>query len=121
MAKIERFEDIDVWKRSVNFANQIYASFKSTKDFSFRDQIQRAGVSISNNIAEGYERKGNKEFLKFLYIAKGSVAEVRSMLHIALAQQFIDKNQFEHLYDDSLIIAKQLSKFIGSLDQKTTQ
>lgn len=78
--KIVRFEDIIAWQKAKELTRIIYRLFKPNRDFGFRDQIQRASVSIMNNIAEGYERKGNKEFRNFLYIAKGSCAEVRSII-----------------------------------------
>jgi four helix bundle protein len=80
--KIERFEDIIAWQKAKELSLEIYFVFKICKDFSFRDQIQRAAVSIMNNIAEGYERSSNKEFRNFLFIAKGSCGEVRSIHQI---------------------------------------
>lgn len=79
--KIYRFEDILAWQRSRELVCRIYAKFKNCHDFGFRDQIQRAGISIMNNIAEGFDRKGDREFLRYLSISKGSCAEVRSMLY----------------------------------------
>jgi len=81
---IEKFENIIAWKKAEELTIVIYSQFKDCRDFSFRDQIQRASVSIMNNIAEGFERRTNKEFINFLYIAKGSGGEVRSMLNLAL-------------------------------------
>ena len=81
---IKSFEDIIAWKKAKELNLLIYRNFRNRRDFSFRDQIQRASVSIMNNIAEGFERGGNKEFKNFLFIAKGSCAEVRSMLILAL-------------------------------------
>lgn len=78
---IERFEDIIAWQKAKELSIQIYSLFAESKDFGFKDQILRASVSIMNNIAEGFERKGNKEFSHFLFIAKGSCGEVRSMLY----------------------------------------
>ncbi len=77
--KIEKFEDIRAWQNAKELTKTIYFAFSDTKDFSFRDQIQRASVSIMNNIAEGFERQTNNEFKHFLFIAKGSCGEVRSM------------------------------------------
>ena len=75
-----RFEEIIVWQKARELASEIYKCLRECRDYSFKDQLQRALVSIMNNIAEGFERKGNKEFKRFLFIAKGSSAEVRSML-----------------------------------------
>lgn len=81
--RIERFDDIIAWQKSKNLTVEIYFLFTDHKDFGFKDQIQRASVSIMNNIAEGFERKSNNEFRQYLYIAKGSCGEVRSMLILA--------------------------------------
>ncbi len=78
-----RFEDIIAWEKAKELTNNIYKIFKNNRNYSFKDQIQRATISIMNNISEGYERMNNKEFRNFLSIAKGSVGEVRSMLYIA--------------------------------------
>lgn len=115
MAKIEKFEDIIAWQKSRILVDDIYLSCKLLRDYSFRDQIQRAAVSIMNNIAEGYERKGNKEFVKFLYIAKGSCAEVRSMLYAALDLGYLNKNKFDDFYAKSMEISKMISGFIKTL------
>jgi len=78
--KFDRFEEILGWQKAKELTINIYKSFSNCKDFAFKDQIQRASVSIMNNVAEGFERKSNKEFKQFLFIAKGSAGEVRSML-----------------------------------------
>jgi four helix bundle protein len=87
---IERFEDIIVWQKWKEMALLVYEHFRENRDYAFRDQIQRASVSIMNNIAEGFERKGAREFSKFLYIAKGSSGEVRSMLYLAKELKYIE-------------------------------
>ncbi len=94
----------------------VYKRFKDNKDYSFKDQIQRVSVSISNNIAEGFDRKGNKEFKHFLYISKGSCSEVRSMLYIALELGYVSKVEFEEFYNLTIEISKILSGFIKSLE-----
>ena len=81
--RIEKFEDIIAWQKSKEFALEIYNLFENCKDYSFRDQIQRAAISVMNNIAEGFERKSNKDFQKFLFISKASCGEIRSMLYLA--------------------------------------
>ena len=113
--KVEKFENIIVWQKAKDLTLLIYKYFKNNWDFSFKDQIQRAVVSIMNNIAEGYERIGNKEFKKFLYIAKGSCGEVRSMLYLALDLHYISKEEFNELYNLSVEISKMLSGFIKTL------
>ncbi|MFA6494675.1 MAG: four helix bundle protein [Candidatus Paceibacterota bacterium] len=113
--KIEKFEDILSWQRSQDLAVAIYDIFSKNKDFSFKNQIERAVISIGNNIAEGYERKSNKEFTQFLYIAKGSCGEVRSMLYIALKLKYISAEEFETLANSSKEISKLLSGLIKKL------
>lgn len=116
MAKFNRFEDIIVWQKSKILVNQIYKSFKNSRDFSFRDQIRRAVISVMNNIAEGFERKGNKEFTKFLFIAKGSCGEVRSMLYLALDFDYITKKEFLDYHEKCMEISKMLSALIKKLN-----
>ena len=112
MAKFETLEDIVAWQKSRILVNDIYQTFKSCRDYSFRDQIQRAAVSVMNNIAEGYERKGNREFTRFLYIAKGSCGETRSMLYLTLDLKYISEKEFKNLYNQSVEISKMLSGLI---------
>jgi four helix bundle protein len=113
--KIDRFEDIIAWQKSKQLAVNIYSLFSECKDYSFRDQIQRAAVSIMNNIAEGFERKTNNEFKQFLYIAKGSCGEVRSMLILASELNKISKDEFSNQHNLSEEISKLLSGFIKKL------
>ncbi len=113
--KIEKFEDIIAWQKAKVLTLQVHCIFKFSKDYSFKDQIQRAGVSIMNNIAEGFERKSNKEIIQFFYIAKGSCAEVRSMLSLAKDLKYIDNKEYTGLNDLSLDISRLLSGFIKTL------
>ena len=76
--KFERFEDIVAWRKAGELTVAVYKAFSESKDFGFRDQIQRASISVMNNIAEGFERQSHNEFKHFLYVAKGSCGEVRS-------------------------------------------
>ena len=82
-SKIEKFEDLNIWQEGVEIAVDVYALFKDSKDFGFRDQVQRSAISIPSNIAEGYDRQSNNEFIRFLKIAKASCAELRTQLIIA--------------------------------------
>jgi len=82
-SKIESVEDLEIWKFSTELCIDVYQVFKNCKDFGLKDQIQRASVSISSNIAEGFERGSNKEFIHFLYYAKGSCSELRTQIYIA--------------------------------------
>jgi len=113
--RIERFEDIISWQKAKELVCGIYSIFKLHRDFGFKDQIQRAGVSIMNNIAEGFERQSDKEFMRFLFIAKGSCAEVRSMLVLALELKYINDNQYNKLNNLSVEVSKLLSGFIKKL------
>ncbi|MEA2088431.1 MAG: four helix bundle protein [Patescibacteria group bacterium] len=93
----------------------IYNIFRDIKDFGFKNQIQRSSVSIMNNIAERFERKGNKEFKYFLFIAKGSCAETRSMLHLSLQLNYVNKEKYNELNGLSIEISKLLSGLIKTL------
>ena len=90
--KVQRFEDLEAWQISRELTNQIYTITRKEsirRDYSFVDQIRRATISIMNNIAEGFERGSNKDFAKFLFIARGSAGEVRSMLYVGLDQGYL--------------------------------
>jgi four helix bundle protein len=109
------FEDIIAWQKSKELTLSVYKVFKNNRDYGFKDQIQRASVSIMNNIAEGYERRGNKEFKQFLYIAKGSSGEVRSMLYIGKEMNYLTNEEFEKMFNLSIEISKILSGLIKTL------
>jgi four helix bundle protein len=97
--KVEKFEDLVVWQMGREIARDIYSLTTAVgqRDFGFCDQIRRAAVSIMNNVAEGYERGSNKDFAKFLFIARGSCGEVRSMLYVAMDQHYIAEDEFERI------------------------
>ncbi|MBU1778497.1 four helix bundle protein [Patescibacteria group bacterium] len=113
--KIEKFEEIIAWQKAKELTFNIYRQFRCCKDFSFKDQIQRASVSIMNNIAEGFERNTNKELKNFLFISKGSCGEVRSMLYLAIEFNYITEKEFKEYFDLSVEISKLLSGFIKTL------
>jgi four helix bundle protein len=113
--KFDKFEDIICWQLSQELTLSIYDIFRLNKDYSFKDQIQRASVSVMNNIAEGFERRGDKEFQHFLFIAKGSCGEVRSMLYLALNLNYISKIKFEELSQKATTISCMLSGLIKKL------
>ncbi len=113
--KIERFEDIQAWQKAKELTLVVYKLFSESKDFGFRDQIQRASVSVMNNIAEGFERKSNNEFRQFLFISKGSCGEVRSMLYLAKDLTRISDDDFNKLHLLCMEISKMLSGFIKTL------
>jgi four helix bundle protein len=99
--KVKSFEDIQVWQDARSFVKLIYeltSSIRFNKDYGLKEQIQRASVSIMNNISEGFERDNNREFITFLGYAEGSAGEVRSMLYVALDLKYITaKNLNRHL------------------------
>lgn len=113
--KYNQFEDLPVWQQSRGFINNIYALIGTNptlgRDFSLVDQLKRAAYSIMLNIAEGFERGGNKEFANFINITKGSAGEVRSVLYILLDVKFISQEKFEQLKNDILAISTNLSNF----------
>jgi four helix bundle protein len=118
--KITTFEDIQAWQASRVLAKMVYEAVKSNKgssnnDYKFREQIQSAAVSIMSNIAEGFSRRSTKEFTQFLFIAKGSAAEVQSQLYVALDQGYINQEKFNELYSKSDEVARLLSGFIQYL------
>ena len=119
--KIDRFEDAEVWRLARSFASKVYLltlKGKLADDYSFRDQLRRTAVSIMANIAEGFERKSNKELSRFLFIAKGSAGELRSHLYLARDINYIDKKVFDEFMKEVLIISKSLSGFIKYLRNK---
>lgn len=113
--KVTRFEEFTGWQKSKRLAALIYQLFKNNKDYGFRDQIQRAAVSIMNNIAEGFERASNRELAYFLYIAKGSAGEVRSMLYVASENKYITTEQFRALSALTIEVSRLLSAFIKKI------
>lgn len=115
--KINSFEEILSWQKWQFIAIEIYKDFQNIKDFSFRDQIQRAVISISNNIAEWFERQSNKEFRQFLYIAKWSCWEFRSMLYLAKNLNYLNTENFDKYYSLSIEISKLLSALITSISK----
>ncbi len=82
MQKFQSFEDLLIWQEGIGICEEVYKQLKNCKDFGYRDQIQRSAVSVPSNIAEGYERQTDKEFIQYLYISKGSNAELRTQLYI---------------------------------------
>ena len=124
MAKIERFEDIDAWKKARELTKVIYevtAQGKLAADFSLKDQLRRAAVSILANIAEGFEREGNKEFRQFLAMAKGSVGEVKALLYVALDAGLTSSEQFQKisaLADEASRLLAGFLRYLKTSDMK---
>ena len=120
MASIERFEDIEAWQKARELTREIYRITNQgvfVKDFGFRDQIRRAAVSIMSNIAEGFGRGGNKEFIQFLSTAKGSASEVEAQLYVALDAEYITEDQFQQLYGLAQSSGKMIGGFIRYLQK----
>ncbi len=111
----QTFEDVICWQKAKLLSVSVYGVFKNCKDFSFRDQIQRASVSVMNNIAEGYERNTQKELKYFLYISKGSCGEVRSMLILAKELGLINEVDYLELNNTSVDTSRLLAGFIKKL------
>ena len=91
--KIESFEDLFIWQESLQLCLEIYESLQSCRDFGLRDQMQKSSVSIPSYIAEGFERGSDKEFIRFLYYAKGSSGELRTQLYIARGLKIIQNEK----------------------------
>src|SRR5437879_3341984 len=118
MATIERFEDIEAWKRARQMTRKIYACSREgafSRDFGLKDQIRRASVSSMSNIAEGFERDGTQEFIHFLTMAKGSSGEVRSQLYVALDEGYITQERFDDLFKDAEAVSRMAAGFIDYL------
>ena len=116
MPTFKRFEDIGAWQKARELTIQVYAVTKTgefARDYSLRDQIRRASVSVMGNIAEGFGRNSDREFANFLNIAIGSVIEVQSHLYVALDQNYLEQPKFTTLYD----LAAEVSRMSKSLDQ----
>ena len=127
MAAFKTFEEINAWQNARVLVKNVYAMTGSGdigKDYGLKDQIQRAAISICSNIAEGFERRGNKEFINFLWIAKGSVAEVCSQLHNAHDLGYITEDRFKTMYDSAKQIGGMLFNLItvlSSSNRRTKQ
>jgi len=112
--EVKNFEDLEIWKDARLLTKAIYRMTQDggfAKDFALRDQIRRASMSVMSNIAEGFERGGNQEFIQFLYVAKGSCGEVRSQLYVAMDQSYIAQKDC----DDAIKSFRRLSIMISNL------
>jgi four helix bundle protein len=118
MSKVSRFEDLVVWQKARVLSFKVYqisADGPIIKDYGFKEQIRRSSVSISSNIAEGFERGGNKEFLQFLSIAKASAAETRSLLYLASDLEYISKAESGNLIAEASEVARMISSLMSYL------
>ena len=118
MAVLQKFEDIEAWQNARKLTKIVYqytGDGNFQRDYCLRDQIRRAAISIMSNVAEGFDRGGNKEFIQFLSIAKGSTAEVESQLYIALDNNYISQEQFNELFKITRSIKLLLAGFMRYL------
>ncbi|MBU4263190.1 MAG: four helix bundle protein [Proteobacteria bacterium] len=114
----QNFEDLEIWQLARSLTGRIYRLTREggfSKDFGLCNQIQRASVSVMSNIAEGYERGGNQEFIQFLAIAKGSCGEVRCQLYVALDQGYVNREEAESLIDQHRKLSIMIHKFMEHL------
>ena len=111
----QSFEDLEVWKRACRIAVRVYEILKDCRDFALRDQMTRSAVSIASNIAEGAERNSPAEYIRFLHIAKGSAAELRTQLYIAQRIGLVDQTTQTELTDELKQISAMLQGLIRSL------
>jgi four helix bundle protein len=118
MSRVQKFEDLNVWGCSRDLVRRIYELSKTPSiiiDYGFLNQIQRAAVSVMSNIAEGFERGSNKEFIHFFYIAKGSAGELRSLLYVGFDLNYFNKECFDFLTNLAESIACQIKGYIEYL------
>jgi four helix bundle protein len=114
MATFKKFEEIECWKKARELTRRVYqlsAKASFGRDFGLRDQIRRASVSVMSNIAEGYDRSGRGEFIQFLATAKGSAAEVRCQLYVAIDQGYIEQSDFTEVSE----LAAETGRMVGGL------
>jgi len=123
MTKVKKFEDVIAWQKARELVKMVYEMTREgdfAKDFSLKDQIRRAAVSIMSNIAEGFSRQTDKEFIQFLYIAKGSVSETQSQLYVARDLGYIEIEEFNKVYETASEIARLITGFIRYLQAGLT-
>jgi len=112
---IRSFEDIHAWKRAEELSLLVYSILNENRDYRYKVQMQSASVSVMNNIAEGFERQSNKEFVRFLYIAKGSCGEVRSMSHLGVKLKYLSEADYRKIESSAREISRMLFGLIKTL------
>ena len=121
--RIERFEDIEAWKEARKLVNMIYDLSNEglfSKDFSLRNQIRGASVSVMSNIAEGFDRETNREFIQFLIVARASASEVKSQLYVGLDRNYIERGEFGRMYQQASKVISLIDGFIRYLKKPRT-
>ncbi len=111
---VEKFEDLEVWEISMNLSVLIYRALKNCREYGLKDQLQRASVSIPSNIAEGFDRKTNKEYVYYLHIAQGSCAELRTQLLLAKELCIIQRLESDVLIETTRKISAMIHRLIQS-------
>lgn len=122
--KIEKFEDLDIWKKSIELYVDVYKTIENSglkNDFSAKDQLKRATLSISNNIAEGFEYENNLQFVRYLRYSKGSAGEIRSMITAFEMTKQISKDQHDKLIEKTVEISKNIKGFMKYLANSKNQ
>lgn len=117
----QSFEDLEVWQRGCRLAVAVFKTFAKCRNFTMQDQIQRAALSVPSNVAEGYERNSNKEFIRFLNIAKGSCGELRTQLYISRKLDFLNKTDFDQLISESKEISAMLHGLTKAIAKRATK
>ena len=107
-----RFEDMDVWQRAARLSAELYRNMAEHRDYGFRDQLTRSGLSIASNIAEGFERDSTKDRAKFLTYAKGSAGELRTQLYIGQSAGLLDRERARHWIEETKVISRMLHQLI---------
>nr|WP_295934230.1 four helix bundle protein [uncultured Dyadobacter sp.] len=118
MSKVEKFEDLKVWQDGIALSIHVYQTLETCRDFSLKDQMCRAAVSVPSNIAEGFERHSNKEFIRFLRIAKGSSGELRTQIYIALGTNLISQEIGTELISKSRLVSAMIQNLIKTRETK---
>jgi four helix bundle protein len=114
----QSFEDLEVWKQSARLAENVYKSLHKCKEYALRDQIVRSAISIPSNIAEGAERNSDRDFIRFLNIAKGSAAELRTQLYLAIRMEILGQSSTEELIQEAKHVSARLHKLVQAIEKK---
>lgn len=117
MSTVQKFEDLICWQKGRELTKQIYRALANCKDYGFKDQIQRASVSVMSNIAEGFERGTRDELINYLFIAKGSAGEVRAQLYVALDVGYLNSETFKLLNNLAVECSRLTYHFIISIKE----